>query len=258
MVSPFPGMDPYLEGSLWTSFHHELATEIVRQLRPRLRPKYLAFPEHYFVSGPPEVVVAAGSLYPDVGVFKGKASRLPKDGAVALAAPLRMKTVMSLPIPHVHIEIRDSARRKLVTAIEFLSPANKRGEGRQQYLRKRRRFLKSTVHLLEIDLHHRGRRVPMQEPLPQAPYFVFLSRARKRPWTEVWPIAFDQPLPSVPVPLLKGDADVSLDLQEAFDRVYEQSDFDLALDYSKPPEVSLPAEEATWVENHLKTAGLRP
>jgi hypothetical protein len=32
MPSPFPGMDPYLEGSEWTSVHAELSSEIARQL----------------------------------------------------------------------------------------------------------------------------------------------------------------------------------------------------------------------------------
>ena len=32
MPSPFPGMDPYLEGSEWVSVHAELSSEIARQL----------------------------------------------------------------------------------------------------------------------------------------------------------------------------------------------------------------------------------
>ena len=42
MPSLFPGMDPYLEGHLWPDVHHRLATEISRQLTPRLRPRYVA------------------------------------------------------------------------------------------------------------------------------------------------------------------------------------------------------------------------
>src|SRR5262245_5194569 len=42
MPSPFPGMDPYLEGSTWMNFHGQLCAEIARQLRPKLRPRYLA------------------------------------------------------------------------------------------------------------------------------------------------------------------------------------------------------------------------
>ena len=29
MPSPFPGMDPYLEGALWTTVHFSLSAEIV-------------------------------------------------------------------------------------------------------------------------------------------------------------------------------------------------------------------------------------
>ncbi|RLT43090.1 MAG: DUF4058 family protein, partial [Chloroflexi bacterium] len=44
MPSPFPGMAPYLEGPLWTTLHFTLGAEIVRQLAPRLRPRYLVLP----------------------------------------------------------------------------------------------------------------------------------------------------------------------------------------------------------------------
>ena len=49
MPSPFPGMDPYLEGSLWMSIHSQLTAEIARQLAPKLRPKYLALTTERFV-----------------------------------------------------------------------------------------------------------------------------------------------------------------------------------------------------------------
>jgi hypothetical protein len=47
-------------------------------------------------------------------------------------------------------------------------------------------------------------------------------------------------LPVVPVPLLPGDADVTLDLQQALTNVYDLLGYDLAIDYSGPPELSLP------------------
>src|SRR4029453_5934831 len=101
----------------------------------------------------------------------------------------------------------ETGNRQLVTAIEILSPTNKRAEGRMEYLVKRRRILLSTAHLLEIDLLRQGQRLPMHDPLPPAEYFVLLSRAENRPITEVWPLALRDPLPTVPVPLLPGDSD---------------------------------------------------
>jgi Protein of unknown function (DUF4058) len=254
MPSPFPGMDPYLEGSLWTTFHFSLAADIVRQLAPRLRPKYLALPEERFVVDVPDsigITTTRGDVYPDVGVAPSEI-REPQSPYVATETlPLRLTTVMPEPVPHVSIEIRDVAERQLVTAIEILSPTNKRGEGRKEYLARRLRILRSTAHLLEIDLLRKGQRVPMQQPLPDEPYFVFLSRVEERPITEVWPVALRHTLPTVPVPLLAGDADVQLDLQRVFDQVYDTVGYDLAIDYRRPLEVAMADDEARWMAENL-------
>ena len=57
MPSPFPGMDPYLEGALWTKVHFSLSAEIVRQLAPKLRPRYLVLPAERFAMETPESVL---------------------------------------------------------------------------------------------------------------------------------------------------------------------------------------------------------
>ena len=114
-------------------------------------------------------------------------------------------------------------------------------------------MLLSTAHLMEIDLLRGGQRVPMQQPLPDYPYFVFLSRAEKRPLTDVWPIRLSDPLPAVPVPLLPGDADVPLNLQEALASVYDTFHYALTIDYTRPPETPrLPPREAAWAEEWLR------
>jgi hypothetical protein len=52
MPSPFPGMDPYLEGARWMTVHAQLTAEIARQLAPKLRPKYVALTTERFVLTP--------------------------------------------------------------------------------------------------------------------------------------------------------------------------------------------------------------
>ena len=94
----------------------------------------------------------------------------------------------------------------------------------------------------------------MQKPLPSAPYFIFLSRAEKRPLTEIWPISLKEPLPVVPIPLLPNDADVALDVQQVFTTTYDLLGYDLALDYAQPPEIPLPKEDVAWAETLLRTA----
>lgn len=248
-------MDPYLEGSLWTTVHSELSSAIARQLSPKVRPKYLALPTERFVFAEPESVAIA-AVYPDVGLAGTKGTRPRseiRDGSAepAPVAPVQIATVIPDSIPHLTVEIRDVKSRQLVTAIEVLSPTNKSGDGRVEYLRKRRAILVSSAHLLEIDFLRAGTRVPMQEPLPPAPYYVFLSRAERRPLTDVWPIRLRGPLPAVPVPLLQGDADVTLDLQAALDAVYDGLGLDLAVDYAQPPDQPLATADAEWARTLL-------
>jgi hypothetical protein len=165
---------------------------------------------------------------------------------------------MPAAVPHRTVEVRDAAERRLVTAIEVLSPTNKRGEGRDEYLQKRQRLLLSPAHLIEIDLLRGGRRVPMRQALPEAPYFVLVSRAEARPVLDVWPVALRAHLPEVPVPLLPGDADVPLDLQAALTTVYDALGYDLAVDYARPPEVPLTPGDAAWAEALLRDRSAGP
>jgi len=141
----------------------------------------------------------------------------------------------------------------LVTAVEVLSPTNKRGDGAAEYQRKRREILASNVHLLEVDLLRIGESFPVTGPLPSTPYFVYLGRANKRPKIEIWPIPLEAPLPKVPVPLLGGDPDVELDIGLAFRTIYDLFEYDRDIDYSKAPTVPLSPEQTDWVNNRLTT-----
>ena len=258
MPSPFPGMDPYLEGHEWMSFHVQFCVEIARQLAPKIRPRYAARTMRRFVTDTPEelaIIAKSGNIIPDVGVAERTPVPLPIDGGtggVAVLEPtLRIATKMPEMIPQYAVEIRDIEERQLVTLIEVLSPANKRGEGYSEYVEKRTRILLSTSHLLEIDLLRNGKRVPMQEDLPDSPYFVFLSRWQRRPLTDIWEIGLDQPLPAIPVPLLPEDDDVALDLQQAFTNVYDSIGYDLLLDYTRPADVPLKGKAAKWAATLL-------
>ncbi len=257
MPNPFPGMDPYLEGDLWTTVHTDLCAEIARQLSPKLRPKYVALSTRRVVLAPPdENEGPAGQRFPDVGVLSSHGPGASPGAAVA-SAPLVIAASLPEPIPHVSIEIRDVAERRLVTCIEVLSPTNKRGPGREEYAAKRFQILSGAAHLVEIDLLRVGTRFPTAEPLPAVPYFVFISQAGRRHEVQVWPIALVQPLPVFPIPLLPGDSAVPLDLQQALAVVYDIIGYDELVDYTQPPPGPLTSAEAVWVEEQLRRAGRR-
>jgi hypothetical protein len=54
MPNPFPGMDPYLEGPLWTTVQSSLIVEIARQLAPKLRSKYSVLPQERIILAVPD------------------------------------------------------------------------------------------------------------------------------------------------------------------------------------------------------------
>src|SRR5690348_17281864 len=129
MPSPFPGMDPYLEGSEWRSVHTQLSVEIARDLAPRLRPKYFVRTEKNYILTTPEQDEKLSRRSPDVSVVRSVASAPHALGGTAIAeAPLHLAVAIPEESPLITVEIRDLAERSLVTAIEVFSLTNKKGE----------------------------------------------------------------------------------------------------------------------------------
>jgi hypothetical protein len=87
-----------------------------------------------------------------------------------------------------------------------------------------------------------------------APYYVYLSRTQRRPYTEVWAIRLQQRLPIVPVPLLPPDLDVALDLQAALDACFALVGYEDLLDYTAPPPAGLSQEDQAWISTLLQAS----
>ena len=47
MASPFPGMDPFIEGQLWRDFHTRFITVLSEMLMSQVRPRYVVEVEEY-------------------------------------------------------------------------------------------------------------------------------------------------------------------------------------------------------------------
>src|SRR6266478_3686018 len=106
MPNPFPGMDPYLEGDLWTSVHTDLTAEIARQLAPKVRPKYVTRSARRIVLTTPAPTELPPERLPDVFVVESKAGS-PTGGESVGAAPLVLDALTPVPIPQTTVEIRD-------------------------------------------------------------------------------------------------------------------------------------------------------
>ncbi|MDW8026783.1 MAG: DUF4058 family protein, partial [Armatimonadota bacterium] len=226
MPSPFPGMDPYLEAPAgWQEFHSRFINTMSDFLVPKVRPKYAVYIERYVYVA--EILGEKLRIRPDVTIAEtGREEIIAQPQTVSTA-----KTVL-LPLPeleevrHYFLEIRELETQKVVTVIEMLSPFNKQaGKGRDEYLSRRNEILLSDVHLVELDLLREGERLPMGKPLPSGHYYAIISRSYKRPIAEVYAWTIKQPLPTIPIPLKRGDEDVMLDLQKVLDAVYDRAGY---------------------------------
>jgi hypothetical protein len=144
--------------------------------------------------------------------------------------------------------------KRLVTCIELLSPSNKRrgSEGWELYMRKRQGFLLGAANFVELDLLRGGGRLPMITPWPSSPYALLVCRQQRAPRCKVWPASFQRPLPSLPVPLSPADADVRLDLQPLIEAIYARSRYAADLDYARPLQPALSADESAWLAERLR------
>jgi hypothetical protein len=272
MPSPFPGMDPFIEGQRWEAFHAMFIVGIQETLMPQLVPRYIAtIEEQLIVEYEPEAETSKRVIVPDVSIVEEFPS---PSSVVSVAAPAvvaevvqvvaqiaeKAKEVKIAELPEYEhrerfIEIRVRETGELVTVIELLSPANKqRGNiGWHLYLRKRREIFYSKVHLVELDLLRSGERLPIVEA-PKTDYLALISRWEWRPKAVCVGWDLKDVLPTIPIPLKGRDEWVKLDLQAVFNTVYERGGYRHLLDYRRPVEPPLKDEERVWVEELLAKA----
>ena len=187
MRPPFPGMDPWLEHpDLWPDVHNSLITAIRDTLMPRIRPRYVARVESRTTK---LSSLDIDRMYrPDVAIRAGNLAVSGQEAGVAvLEHPEVKKSQVIVPLMIDEIEetfltIQEVSSRKLVTAIEVLSPTNKKTKKpRAQYLDKRDEFLQAKVNFVEIDLMRGGQPMPLKPAPPSSDYRILICRPRRKP-----------------------------------------------------------------------------
>jgi len=247
MPCPFPGMDPYIERpEIWPDFHNGLITSICGQLQPLLLPKYAAMMEDRLY-----VVESERAIRPDLSVVRTRVEAASGMAAVAAVEP-DPATVFELSReefrePLIHI-IEPAQGNRIVTAIELLSPGNKRpGPGRVAYLQKRDELWDARANLVEIDLLRAGDptvRVSKEKLRRLQPWHYLAVVTRAFPTRqEVYPVVLTKSLPKIAIPLSPDDRDIVLDLQRAFERCYAERAYPVVLNYDRDPPGPLTPEE---------------
>ena len=256
MAYPFPGMNPYLEQrSLWPNVHINLINGIQYFLADKL-------PSRYYVSAEERTYIAAN----DPNSFVGRPDVAVVGAPRVAIAPLQTMTangspvIVVLPVPDKvrerFLEIREVTSHWVVTVIEILSPSNKTlGDGRRQYEAKRQQVLGSATSLVEIDLLCLGLPLPA-DPEPQQDYCILVSRGWERPKGLLYAFNLPDPIPSVPIPLQRGEEELSLALGDLLPQIYEDVRYERRIDYAAPPP-GLTDEQNAWLDGLLREASLR-
>jgi hypothetical protein len=255
MPSPFPGMDPYLEDPwIWPDFHLTYAVAIRTELNRRLPSGYVALVDRYVWVQDPETEELKRLGKPDVFLTgEGGSKGSPASTAVVTPVEIILPSLTDKGIPFVRLI--DRARRRLVTVIELLSPANKTpGKDRDAYLMKQREYLASDVNVVELDLLRKGERLPWIAPsVAASAYYVMVSRAAERPRGLVWRLSVRDSLPPIDIPLNAGDGDVTLELSMCMNQAYDSAGYARELEYDQPPNPPLDEPDATWARELIAT-----
>ena len=271
MPSPFPGMNPYLERpALWPDFHGDFIIRLREALVPQVRPRYIVQGDTRVVldpvdavegrdaiddqGGPPGGTGAAVRL-PDLGVHERDAAGSASGGTAVLQAPAvgtLLPTRSSVGWEQMFLEVRRREDQTLVTAIELISPSNKVGRGRLEYRQKRREYLLDGVNVVEIDLLRMAGPMGFGD-VPPSSYRAVVARPERMPKVDVWPFNLRDPLPKIPVPLLKPDPDAALDLGPLLHATYDAAGYEDYV-YDAPPEPPLTAEDQAWADGRRASA----
>ena len=269
-VNPFPGMNPYLENRhFWPGIHQLLIAELARRLAPRLRPEYIVRVEQrLYVSQEP--APAGGSRpyrVPDLAVLDNGAAAVGAGAATATVTATAFKpqdeaVTVQLPTTDTerenYLEILRMDSREVVAVIEILSPTNKYGAGRREYLGKRAAVQYSFSHLVEIDLLRAGPPMPVVGAVPAGGYRILVRDASRAPDARLYAFGIRAPIPEFIMPLSAGAEGMAVSMKPILDDVYAIGSYDRDIDYGQdPPEPPLSDGDRAWADGLLRAQGLR-
>ena len=255
--SPLPGMDPWLEAH-WGDVHSSLTAYARDQMQSNLPTGLRARVEEYVsVESKFDEDDWRHHYVPDVAVVQSHRASAPAEvGGLVTAVetePILLPRIVEPPTLR-RIEILDTRQgNRLITLIEFLSPANKLGRGRQLFQAKQQLMIEGGVNVVEIDLVRTGdwtlsiemEQVPVSR---RGLYRAAVVRATRPEQCEYYPISYATPLPKIRVPLRPQDDDVLLQLQPLLDLAYANGAYAEEIDYSQSPTPPLSSADAKRIE----------
>lgn len=239
--SPFPGMDPFLEGSVWHAVHNGLIYQLATMLSEKV-------PDDLFVDTEVKTILVDEigeefrQMYPDVAVYNARRDdeQIVQEPVEAYGSAPATLTIAHLPVKTQSLKIIELGSRRVITTIEVVSPVNKFGQGYADYQSKVEDKQLAGVNVLEVDLIRRGKRKYPATNRESAPYVVQLFEAANHR-TKVWLLQLNERLPELAIPLRHNDQAVRIDLQSALNTFYAERRMGKLMDYGAevpPPELT--------------------
>src|SRR5262249_32431672 len=170
-----------------------------------------------------------------------------------MTAPSTIVLPRLAPRKRRYIKIVDVRAKTIVTVLELLSPANKKGGAdRTHYLEKRNEYLASGLSFVEVDLLRGGRRLPLGKTRSKVgDYYAMVCRAWEFPRAGFWTFGLRDPLPDIPVPLTEELGDTRLRLRSCVNRAYEEGRYSTSLSYDEPLEPRPLEQYRDWIAQLL-------
>jgi hypothetical protein len=132
MLSPFPGMDPYLERvDRWSGVHAGLIAVLRESLARQVAPRFFVDSEdNVFILGLDDP--ARSLVRPDIYLVEAGRAGSPPAPRGTITAPLVLDLPAELEIRAPYLRIIDTSDRHVVANVEILSPINKVAGSRGQ------------------------------------------------------------------------------------------------------------------------------
>lgn len=202
------GMHPKLvESKYFPDLHASLCVDIRYWLAPRL-------PKTYSISVERGLIMwdrygEQKRYRPDVRIDRVESPIANYIDATSVNVPSFTVNVPNQPQRYLAIRGEDE---HLITTIEILSPANKNGDGYDDFRRKQEHLSERGVYLVEIDLLIQGKRRWQDKSVNRADYVMTVQRGTSE-IANIWAVTLGEALPTFPIPLLLPDADIPLPME---------------------------------------------
>lgn len=247
-TNPLPGMNPWLE-AYWSDIHSRLTLYACDAIENALPQGLQARVEEYLsVEGFIDDVDSPRRIVPDISIYdvRSTGTLTSAHGAAVMegAEPVVFRrSAEATTLRYIKI-IDPKAERRVITAIEFLSPAIKTEKGAVLYRMKQDHLLNGRVNLVEIDLLRGGQWVLAADRsyYPHSltfPYRICVTRSPDPDRSEGYLATYERSLPSIRIPLRPSDEDIRLPLQTILNEAYIKGRYGETIDYDQPPEPPL-------------------